>query len=89
LAIARHEGVLPASSREAMQRLPRDGSAALEALAEHLRRGGDMPAIDPDDTLATAERDIDDPDDGIHVLYREFVVAVNRLVADGRRAARV
>jgi hypothetical protein len=68
--------------------LGRDGSAALEALAEHLRRGGDMPEIDPDDTLATAERE-DDPDHGIHVLYREFVVAVNRLVADGRRASRV
>jgi multidrug resistance protein MdtO len=88
LAIARHEGVLLASSREATLRLGRDGSAALEALAEHLRRGGDMPEIDPDDTLATAERE-DDPDHGIHVLYREFVVAVNRLVADGRRASRV
>jgi multidrug resistance protein MdtO len=96
LAIARHEGVLPASSRAALLRLPRDGSAALEALAEHLRRGGDMPTIDLGDTLATAGRDItadgsleDDPDPGIHVLYREFVVAVNRLVADGRRASRV
>jgi multidrug resistance protein MdtO len=94
LAIARHEGVLPASSREAMLRVPRDGSAALEAMAEHLRSGGDMPAIDPDDTLATAERDITadrslEDDHGIDALYREFVVAVNRLVADGRRAARV
>ena len=96
LAIARHEGVLPASSREAMLRVPRVGSAALEALAEHLRHGGDMPAIDPDDTLATAERDItvdrsleDEPGHGVHVLYREFVVAVNRLVGDGRRASRV
>jgi len=71
-----------------MLRLPRDGSAALEALAEHLRRGGDMPAIDLDDTLATAERDIT-ADHGIPVLYREFVVAVNRLVGDGRRASRV
>jgi hypothetical protein len=88
LAIARHEGVLPVSSREAMLRLPRDGSAVLEALAEHVRRGGDVPAIDPDDTLATAERE-DDPDHGIHVLYRELVVAVNRLVADGRRVSTV
>jgi hypothetical protein len=47
-----------------------------------------MPAIDLDDTLATAERDIT-ADHGIHVLYREFVVAVNRLVGDGRRASRV
>jgi hypothetical protein len=87
LAIARHEGVLPASSREAMLRVPRDGSAVLEALAEHLRRGGDVPAIDLEDTLAIAEHD--EPNHGIHVLYREFVEAVNRLVADGRRASRV
>jgi hypothetical protein len=96
LAIAHYEGVLPASSRGAMLRLPRNGSAALEALAERLRRGGDMPAVHPDDTRATAGRDIttdrspeDDPDHGIHVLYREFVVAVNRVVGDGRRASRV
>ena len=65
-----------------------EASAALEALAEHLQRGGDMLAIDADDTLATAERDFT-ADQGMHVLYREFVVAVSRLVGDGRRASRV
>jgi multidrug resistance protein MdtO len=87
LAIAHHEGELPQSVRETMLRLPKDASVALGALAEHLRRGGERPAIDLDDTLGTGERD--DPSHGTLVLYRELVVAVNRLVADGRRTSRV
>ena len=86
LAIARHEGALPQTAHEATLRLPMDAGAALEALAEHLRRGNEIPAIDLDSAQAAVERDIathgpleDEACRGRLVLYRELVVAVNRL----------
>jgi hypothetical protein len=86
LAIARHEGALPQSAREATLRLPMDAGATLEALAEHLRRGSEIPPIDFDGTLAAVERDFtthgflaDEAYRGRLGLYRELVVAVNRL----------
>ncbi len=69
-----------------MLRLPTEAGATLEALAEHLRRGSDMPTIDLDDTLAAVERDVvthgpleDEACRGRLVLYRELAVAVKRL----------
>jgi len=69
-----------------MLRLPADAAAALEAMAEHLRRGSDIPTIDLEDTLAAVERDVsthgpleDEAWRGRLVLYQELVVAVNRL----------
>jgi multidrug resistance protein MdtO len=86
LAIARHEGALPQTAHEATLRLPMDAGAALEALAEHLRRGSEIPPIDFDGTLAAVERDFtthgflaDEAYRGRLGLYRELVVAVNRL----------
>ena len=86
LAIARDETPLPQTAREAMLRVPREAAAALEALAEHLRRGGPIPAFDLDGALAAVGRDItarglleDEPWRERLVLYRELVVAVNRL----------
>jgi len=86
LAIARHEGALPQSAREAMLRLATDAAAALGALVEHLRRGSEIPPIDLDGTLAAVERDVivhgpleDEAYRGRLGLYRELVVAVNRL----------
>jgi multidrug resistance protein MdtO len=95
LAIARHEGALPQTVREATLRLPMEAAAALEALAERLQRDGEMPAIDLDDTLAAVERDIDahgpvedEAWGGRHLLYRELVVAVNRLTPGDLRISR-
>ncbi len=95
LAIARHEGALPPTAREATLRLPIDAAAALEALAEHLRRGSEMPAIDLDRTLAAVEGDItehgplgDGACRGRLVLYRELVVAVSRLAPGGPKTSR-
>jgi hypothetical protein len=71
--------------------LPKDASVALGALADRLPRGGEIPAMDLDDTLAAAERAIiaeDDPSHATLVLYRELVVAVSRLLTDGRRTSR-
>jgi hypothetical protein len=94
LAIARHEGALPKTAHEATLRLPMDAGAALEALAEHLRRGDEIPAIDLDSAQAAVERDIamhgpleDEPCRGRLVLYRELVVAVNRLAPGGLRTS--
>jgi hypothetical protein len=86
LAIARHEAALPQTARDTARRLPTEAAAALEALAEHLRRGGPIPAFDLDGALAAVGRDItahglleDEPWRERLVLYRELVVAVNRL----------
>jgi hypothetical protein len=86
LAIARDETPLPQTAREAMLRVPTEAAAALEALAEHLRRGRPTPAFDLDGALAAVGRDItarglleDEPWRVRLVLYRELVVAVNRL----------
>jgi multidrug resistance protein MdtO len=94
LAIARHEGELPQSAREAILRLPTEAAAALEALAEHLRRGSEMHPIDLDSTLAALERDVivhgpleGEAYRGRLVLYRELVVAVNRLAPDDLRTS--
>jgi uncharacterized membrane protein YccC len=87
LAIARHEAALPQTARDTVRRFPTEAAAALEALAEHLRRGGPIPAFDLDGALADVGRDItarglleDEPWRDRLVLYRELVVAVNRLV---------
>jgi len=92
LAIARHEGALPQSAREAMLRLPTEAGATLEALAEHLRRGSEIPPIDLDGPLAAVERDFtthgflaDEASRGRLGLYRELVVAVNRLAPGDSR----
>jgi hypothetical protein len=64
-------------------------------VAEHLRRGSDIPPIDLDGTLAAAERDItaqgpteDDAGRGTFVLYRELAVAVDRLAQGDVSASR-
>ena len=69
-----------------MLRVPTEAAAALEGLAEHLRRGSPRPAFDLDGALAEVGRDItarrlleDEPWRERLVLYRELVVAVNRL----------
>ena len=87
LAIARHEDALPQATREAMLRLPKGVAAVLDALAEHLRRGSEIPRVDLEGTLAAVERDMalsgpfeDEASHGRLVLYRQLVVAVNRLV---------
>jgi len=94
LAIARHEGALPQTVHEATLRLPMDAGAALEALAEHLRRGDEIPAIDLDSAQAAVEREIaihgpleDEVCRGRLVLYREPVVAVNRLAPGDLRTS--
>jgi hypothetical protein len=76
----------PQTARDTARRLPTEAAAALEALAEHLRRGGPIPAFDLDGALAAVGRDIvahglleDEPWRERLVLYRELVVAVNRL----------
>jgi uncharacterized membrane protein YccC len=86
LAIARHESALPQTAREAMLRPATDVAAALEGLAEYLRRGSPVPAFDLDGALAAVGRDVtahgpleDEAWRGRLVLYRELVVAVNRL----------
>jgi hypothetical protein len=87
LAIARDETPLPQTAREAMLRVPREAAAALEGLAEHLRRGSPRPAFDLDGALTEVGRDIparglSPADEAWHerlLLYRELVVAVNRL----------
>jgi len=86
LAIARHEDALPPTARDETMRLPVDSAAALETIAERLQADGEMPAIDLDGTLAALERDSnahgshdDEAWRGRRVLYRELVLAVNRL----------
>ena len=68
----------------------------LEGLAEHLRRGAPVPAFDLDGALAEVGRDITArglslADEAWHerlVLYRELVVAVNRLAPGDLRTSR-
>jgi plasmid stabilization system protein ParE len=95
LAIARQQGALPPTAHETTRRLPMDAAAAVEAVAEHLRRGGPRPAFDLDGTLTTVERDIAAhgplEDEAVHgrlLLYRELVVAVNRLAPDDLKTSR-
>jgi uncharacterized membrane protein YccC len=96
LAIARHEAALPQTAREAMLRLATAAAAALEGLAEHLRRGSPIPAFDLDGALAEVGRDItarglslaDEAWQERLVLYRELVVAVNRLAPGDLRTSR-
>jgi multidrug resistance protein MdtO len=94
LAIARHGDALPQAAHETALRVPMDAAAALEALAEHLRRGGPRPAFDLDGVLATVEHDIahgpseDEARRERLVLYRELVVAVKRLAPDDLRTSR-
>lgn len=95
LAIARHEDALPQTAREATLQLPMNAATALEALAEHLLRGGEVPAIDLDSALAAVEREItahgpleDEACRGRLVLYRELVVAINRLAPGVLRTSR-
>jgi hypothetical protein len=96
LAIARHEVALPQTAGDAMLRLATDAAAALEGLAEHLRRGSPIPAVDLDRALAEVGRDITPrglslAGEAWHerlVLYRELVVAVNRLAPGDLRTSR-
>jgi multidrug resistance protein MdtO len=96
LAIARDETPLPQTAREAMLRVPTEAAAALEGLAEHLRRGSPRPAFDLDGALAEVGRDIparglSPADEAWHerlLLYRELVVAVNRLAPGDLRTSR-
>ncbi len=78
-----------------MLRLPMDAAAALEAFAEHVRCGSEIRAIDFDDAPAAVERDLtahgsfdDEAGRGRLALYRELVVAVNRLDPGERRMSR-
>jgi hypothetical protein len=95
LAIARDEATLPRTTSEATLRLPMDGAAALEALAEQLRRGGEIPAINLDGARGAVERDIashgpleDEAGCARLALYRELVVAVNQLALVDLRSSR-
>jgi multidrug resistance protein MdtO len=96
LAIARHGDALPQADHETAVRVPRDAAAALETLAEYLRRGGQLPAIDLGEALAATERAItaqgpldDDAGRGRLALCRELAVAVNRLATDHARLLNV
>jgi hypothetical protein len=96
LAIARHEDALPQTAHETMRRLPMDAAAALEEVAEHLRRGGELPAIDLGGALAAVEHEItahglldDEACRGRLVLSRELVVAVHRLAMTDARVPSV
>jgi hypothetical protein len=78
-----------------MRRLLTDTAAVLEARAEHLRRGGEMTPADLDGTLAAVERDFaarvreeGEADRERLALYRELVVAVNRLMPGHAGASR-
>ncbi len=95
LAIARHEGEVPAPPsvvREATIRLETDVAVALEALAEMVRRTGAGPAIDVDDAMAAVEHAlstyvvVDNDEDNVArgrlALRRELVAAVRRLAPD-------
>jgi hypothetical protein len=94
LAILRSEGTLPHMAHAPAGRLLTDVAAVLETRAEHLRSANGIPHIDLDEALGAVERDViaagpleDGARRGRYVLYRELVVAVNRLAADDSRAA--
>ena len=94
LAILRSEGTLPHMAHEPARRLLTDVAAVLGVRAEHLRWANGIPHIDLDEALGAVERDViaagpleDGARRGRYVLYRELVVAVNRLAADDSRAA--
>jgi multidrug resistance protein MdtO len=89
LAIARHQDVLPEAARTTAQRVPTDAASVLDALADHMRRGGASPALDFDETLPAVECAMTPPGPtdeplgyGRLVLYRELVAAVTRLASD-------
>jgi hypothetical protein len=81
-------------AHEPAGRLLTDVAAVLETRAERLRSANGIPHIDLDEALGAVERDViaagpleDGARRGRYVLYRELVVAVNRLAADDSRAA--
>jgi multidrug resistance protein MdtO len=98
LAIARDEGELSEAARGPALRLMADVAAALEAVAARLRRGGEIPAIDLDAAFSAVEGAItahgpldggqDEASRGRLALYRELVLAVNRLTPDELRPSR-
>jgi len=98
LAIARDEGELSEAARGPALRLMADVAAVLEAGALRLRPGGEIPAFHLDaafsavERATTADRPLDGNEDeasrGRLGLYRELVVAVNRLAPDELRPSR-
>jgi multidrug resistance protein MdtO len=96
LAIARDEGELSEAARGPALRLMTDAAAALEAGAVRLRPGGEMSAFHLDAAFSEVERAItahrpfdgneDEVSRGRLALYRELVVAVNRLAPDELRS---
>jgi multidrug resistance protein MdtO len=98
LAVARDEGKLSQAARGPTLQLMMDVAATLEAEAVRLRHGGETPARDLDDAWAAVKRAItahqpldggeDEAGRGSLMLYRELVVAVNRLVPGDLRLSR-
>ena len=88
LAIGRHEVAREPVAHETPLRLLMDVAATLDARAEHVGHGGPRPAIDLESSLATSVPLADQTGHGRLVLYRELVVAVNRLTPADLRASR-